>query len=158
MKISWIGLVELIIDHIGWATSMSFTSINSTNPRIHVIFVKNIENWRSWKMTFCLVFSFFVFGYWVFQKKNFSFINERLKASIYGNFFCTKDGFFRILKKTSIYLHATVEWSMDGSKSISFFYSSSVWKGNHQIRKDGSILTRPCFILCPDKICTNLIY
>ena len=52
--------VEQPDDHIGWATSMPFASIYSTE-----IFMKNIESWRCWKMKFC----FFVCGYWVFQKE-----------------------------------------------------------------------------------------
>ena len=61
---------------------------------------KSIENWRSWKMTFC-----FVFGYWVFQKKNFLCLSmKRLWGIIH---FCTMDGFFRILEKTSFQLICT---------------------------------------------------
>ena len=38
-------------DHIGWATSMPFASINFTNPRTNPwnFHKKNIENWRFWK-------------------------------------------------------------------------------------------------------------
>ena len=35
---------------------------------------KNIENWRSWKMTFCLVFSFWLLGFSIF------FINAKTKG------------------------------------------------------------------------------
>ena len=45
---------------------------------------KNIENWWSWKMTFCLVFSFFSFlllGFSIFLSM------QRLKAFIWGSFF-----------------------------------------------------------------------
>ena len=52
-------------DHIGWATSMPFASIYSTE-----IFMKNIESWRCWKMKFCfLFFLFVVIGF--FKKKLF---------------------------------------------------------------------------------------
>ena len=50
--------------HIGWATTMPFASINSTNPRTNEIFEKNIENWRFWKSHFWVghfEFSFFCF-------------------------------------------------------------------------------------------------
>ena len=60
---------------------------------------KNIENWRSWKMSFFWVglFEFF------FSKKNkivSLFSNEKTLAFIRGIIsFCTMDGFFRILEK-----------------------------------------------------------
>ena len=67
-------------DHIGWGTLMPFASINPTHPRT------NLRNFRekilrigeALKMTFCLVFHFLVFGYWVFQKIFFFsfFLNE----------------------------------------------------------------------------------
>ena len=61
----------------------------------------NIENWRSPENDFCLVFWFMVFGYWVVQKKLVCFFSMKRPnafkwCSIY---FCTMDGFFRILKK-----------------------------------------------------------
>ena len=63
---------------------------------------KNIENWRSPENDFCLVFSFLVFGYWVVQKK-ICFVFSQWKTPrrfIWGSvYFCTMDGFFRILKK-----------------------------------------------------------
>ena len=40
---------------------------------------KNIEIWRSWKITFCFVFCSF-FGYWVFQKIHIYFFS-RWKSS-----------------------------------------------------------------------------
>ena len=91
-------------DHIGWATSMPFASINPTNPRTNPwnFWKKILRIGGAGKLTFCLVFSFFVFGYWVFQKKIFFvFLSmKRLKAFIWGSFFfCTMDGFFRILEK-----------------------------------------------------------
>jgi hypothetical protein len=59
---------------------------------------KNIENWRSPENDFCLVFSFLVFGYWVIF---FVFSQWKTpKRFIWGRvYFCTMDGFFRILKK-----------------------------------------------------------
>ena len=57
----------------------SHQSIVLTQGPIHEIFMKNIENWWSWKMTFCFAFS--VFGYWVFQKYLFLFfITEKTKG------------------------------------------------------------------------------
>ena len=59
------------------------------------------------KLMFCLVFSFFVFGYWVFQ---FFYQCKDLRLSYEVAFFCTMDGFFRILKKDFIpsIMHTTV--------------------------------------------------
>ena len=61
---------------IGWATSISFTSINPTRPRTNPwIFQKNIENWRTWKMTL----------FWVGHFNFFCFISmKRPKAFIWG--------------------------------------------------------------------------
>ena len=49
-------------NHISWTTQKPFASINSTKQRTNMKFSwKNIENWRSWKMSFFLVghFDFF---------------------------------------------------------------------------------------------------
>ena len=56
--------------HMGWAKSMPFASINSTNPRtnpwnFHEKILR-IDEARKW-----LLFSFLVFGYWVDQKNFF---------------------------------------------------------------------------------------
>ena len=60
---------------------------------------KNIENWRSPENDFCLVFSFLVFGYWVVQIFFFSQWKTP-RRFIWGSvYFCTMDGFFRILEK-----------------------------------------------------------
>ena len=67
---------------------------------------KNIENWRSWKMTFCFVFCFFVFCYWVFQKKIFWFI---LNENHHG-FHMHNGWFLQNLEKGFIWtnMHTTV--------------------------------------------------
>ena len=81
---------------------------------------KNIENWRSPENDFCLVFWFLVFGYWVDQKNFFGFsVCKKPRRFIWGSiYFCTMDGFFRILKKGCIQtnMHTTV------------FYIFSRWK------------------------------
>ena len=60
---------------------------------------KNIENWRSWKMSFFWVGHFEFF----FSKKKNCFIFFQWKNlgfhMRYHFFFCTLDGFFRILEK-----------------------------------------------------------
>ena len=63
---------------------------------------KNIENWLSWKMKLCFVFCFvlfFVIGF--FKNIFFCFFSLKITmAFIWGSvYFCTMNGFFRILKK-----------------------------------------------------------
>ena len=55
-------------NHIGWATSMPFASINSTNPRKNPwnFHKKKIENWWFWKKLF-----FWVGHFDFFFKKNY---------------------------------------------------------------------------------------
>ena len=68
---------------------------------------KNIENWRSWKM------SFFWGGHFEFFKSailNFFLLHlcEKSSPFIWGNiFFCTMDGFSRILEKKLCHLLCT---------------------------------------------------
>ena len=75
--------------HIGWATKDQFMKFSG----------KNIENWRSWKMRF------FWGGHFEFFKSailNFFLlhISEKPSPFILGIiFFCTMDGFSRILEK-----------------------------------------------------------
>ena len=85
--------------HISWAIPMPFASINSTNQRTNPwnFQKKNIENWRSWKMTF---WGFFlVFGYWIFLEKSFFSMIITMVFIWVSLYFCTMDVFFRILKK-----------------------------------------------------------
>ena len=70
--------------HIGWATSMPFASINSTNRRTNQWnFHKNIENWQFWKTQFFWVgwFDFF-FQYFFFASSPWklvtNFVLERM--------------------------------------------------------------------------------
>ena len=68
---------------------------------------KNIENWRSWKMRF------FWGGHFEFSKSailNFFLFHlcEKSSSFIWGNnFFCTMDGFSRILEKKLFQLLCT---------------------------------------------------
>ena len=74
---------------------------------------KNIENWQSWKM------SFFWGGHFEFSKSailNFFLLHlcEKSSPFIWGIiFFCTMEGFFRILKKTSFQLFCTRLYAKD---------------------------------------------
>ena len=86
------------LDQICWATSMPFASIYPTYPRpSQWNFCQNIvRTGGAWKWHFVL---FFVIG--VFQKKCFCVFSMKITmAFVYSRFyFCTMDGFFRILKK-----------------------------------------------------------
>ena len=68
---------------------------------------KNIENWQSWEI------SFFWGGHFEFSKSailNFFLLHlcEKSSPFIWGIiFFCTMNGFFRILKKTSFQFFCT---------------------------------------------------
>ena len=68
---------------------------------------KNIENWRSWKMIFFWVghFQFFLQK----NKKNFCFISMKTSSPFLWGiiYFCTMDGFFRILENISSKLICT---------------------------------------------------
>ena len=106
-------------------------------------------------MTFCLVF---VFGFWLlaqwfnntlwllgFSKKNLLFvINAKTKGfHMRQLFFCTMDGFFRILKKTSFHLLFTRLRGVSGFLKVGggqvvmrrgataggAFYSAKKWGG-----------------------------
>ena len=54
-------------NHISWATSMPFISINRTNPRTNLW---NFKNWRFWKMAILKNRPFWIF----FSKKNIFFL------------------------------------------------------------------------------------
>ena len=95
-------------DHISLATSMLFGSIYPTHPRTNP--------WNHCKKILKFgraendIFWFLVFGYWVFQKKIFVcfFPMEISLAFIWGIiYFCSMDGFFRILEKTTSKLICT---------------------------------------------------
>ena len=96
-------------DHIGWATPMPLASINSTNQKDQSMkfLRKNIENWWRWKTSFFIVSHFEFF----FPKKKNCLCFFPMKttlAFIWGLiFFCTIDGFLRILEKTSSELICT---------------------------------------------------
>ena len=95
-------------------------SILLSQGPIHDIFEKYILRiGGAGKLTFCLVFSFFVFGYWVFQKYLFLFfINGKTKDfHMRQLFFCTMDGFLRVLKKALFQLICTRLYTQ------SFFWS-----------------------------------
>ena len=89
-------------NHIGWATSMPFASINPTHLRTNLkIFMKKYwELAKPWKW---LLFSFWFFGFWLLGCSNFFFFFSQWKTPrrfIWGSvYFCTMDGFFKILKK-----------------------------------------------------------
>ena len=76
----------------------SHQSILLTQGPILEIFIKNIENWPSWKMTlFCVSY----FEFFISKKKCFKSMKTSspfIRGIIY---FCTMDGFRRILEKTS---------------------------------------------------------
>ena len=61
----------------------SYQFILCTQGLIHEIFAKNIENWRSWKMSFFLVGHFFLF----FNENNLGFIGCRVIWTYLGTFF-----------------------------------------------------------------------
>ena len=89
---------------------------------------KNIENWRSWKMTFFLGGHF---DFFFSKKKKICFILlKRPKAFIWGIiFFCTIDGFFRILGdfiRTN--MHTTV-WSKHRSLFCVYFLMKELLVG-----------------------------
>ena len=89
-------------DHIGWATTMPFTSINPTNPRTNpwkfhekILRIGGAGKW-----------GFLSRPFWIslFQKKiTFCFILMKTSSPfIWGIiYFCTMDSFFRISEKTS---------------------------------------------------------
>ena len=82
---------------------------------------KNIENWRSPENDFCLVFLFFVFGYWVDKIFCFCFCFSVCKTPrrlIWGSIYsCTMDGFFRIFKKAVSELICTRLYLLKGNKA-----------------------------------------
>ena len=94
--------VEQMDNHMGWATSKPFASIYPTHPRT------NPWNFHEKILRIGGAGKWHFFGFWLlgFSKKNFP-----MKISlvfIWGIiYFCTMDGFFRILKKTSSELICT---------------------------------------------------
>ena len=87
-------------DHMVWVTSMPFTSINSTNPKTSpwnfgqkILRIGGAGKWH-----FVLLLLFLVIG---FLKKMFCFFSMNITmAFIWGSiYFCTMEGFFKILKK-----------------------------------------------------------
>ena len=94
-------------DHISWATPMPFASINSTKPRT------NPWNFHKkyWELAELENEVFLSRPLWNFFFKKIFFCFISIKTSspfIWGIiYFCTMDGFFRILEKTSSELKCT---------------------------------------------------
>ena len=67
---------------------------------------KNIESWRSWKMRF---FGSAIVNFFFQQQNFFCFISVKTSSPFIRGiiYFCTMDGFFRILEKTSSELICT---------------------------------------------------
>ena len=105
-KMHFYPLFELVSEHIiiGCATSITFASIYPTHPRTNPWNFCE-KYWELMGQENDILFSFFVSGYWVFQKKKIFLIFPNEKSPITMAFkrgsvyFCTMNGFFRILKK-----------------------------------------------------------
>ena len=96
-------------NHVGWAMSMPFASINSTNPRTNpwnfhkkILRISGAGKWLFFRRPLW----FFFLLYLIKKAKGFHMKHH---------FFCTMDGLFRILEKTSS------EHAHDCSSSISVF-------------------------------------
>ena len=97
--------------HIGWATSMPFASINSTNPRTNPWnFHKNYWEFRGLEYGFFLSWPFWI----LFVKRDICFISMKTSSPFIWDitYFCTMHGFFRILEKTSSELICTRLYSL----------------------------------------------
>ena len=87
--------------HIGWAKSMPFASINPTNPRtnpwkFHEKILR-IGGAGKWGFFEAAILNFLSQPFWIFFCFN---ISEKPSPFIWGiSFFCTIDGFSRILEK-----------------------------------------------------------
>ena len=103
------AIFELILDSLTTIQVESHQSISLTKSQPMKLWSKNIENWWSWKMTFCFVFVFLFLVIGFFKKKLFCFLSMyRLKAFIRDIIhFFTMGGFSRILEKTSFQLICT---------------------------------------------------
>ena len=103
----FLAVFALTSDSLGWATSMPFASINSTNPRTNP--------WNFHKKNGELAELendlFFRRPFWIFFSKKIKNCIISMKTSspfIWGIInFCTMDGFFGILEKTSSELICT---------------------------------------------------
>ena len=110
-KMHFLPVFELMSDsltiHIGWATPMSFASINLTNPQTNqwnfhekILRIGGAGKWGFFESAILNLF---------FQRnKNYFISMKTSRPFIWGIiYFCNMDGFFRILEKTSSKLICT---------------------------------------------------
>ena len=105
---------------------MPFASINSTKQTMKISW-KNIENWRSWKMSFFWGghFEFLSRPFWIF----FFLLHfiEKCSPFLWGIiFFCTMDVFSRILEK-KLYELLCTRLYVDERKKLFRVLSSTQW-------------------------------